>query len=45
MTLSYDASGNLTGDGTWTFAYDAENKLISANKSGTAASSGARARR
>ena len=32
VTLAYDASGNLTGDGTWTFAYDAENKLRTAVK-------------
>ncbi len=38
VTLSYDANGNLTGDGTWTFAFDAENKMTSANKSGTAVS-------
>jgi RHS repeat-associated protein len=29
-TLTYDANGNLTSDGTWTYAYDAENKLITA---------------
>jgi RHS repeat-associated protein len=28
-TFSYDLRGNLTGDGTWTFGYDAENHLIS----------------
>lgn len=38
VTLAYDASGNLTGDGTWDFAFDAENKLVTAAKSGTAAS-------
>lgn len=38
VTLAYDASGNLTGDGTWTFAYDAENKLRTAAKAGTSAS-------
>ena len=37
VTLGYDASGNLTGDGTWSFAYDAENKMTSATKSGTTA--------
>ena len=37
VTLSYDASGNLTGDGTWSFAFDAENKMTSATKSGTTA--------
>lgn len=35
---SYDANLNLTADGTWTFAYDSENRLLSANKAGTAAS-------
>ena len=28
-TLTYDASGNLTGDGTLTFTWDAENGLLS----------------
>jgi RHS repeat-associated protein len=37
VTLAYDASGNLSGDGTWTFAYDAENKMTSATKTGTTA--------
>ena len=32
--LSYDANGNLTSDGTNTFAYDAENKLVSASTAG-----------
>ena len=36
-TLTYDDNGNLTGDGTWTFAYDAENRLTSASTSGTTA--------
>jgi RHS repeat-associated protein len=26
---SYDADGNMTQDGTWTYAYDGENRLIS----------------
>jgi len=29
---SYDCNGNLTGDGTWAYAYDPENRLITANK-------------
>ncbi|MBG6119003.1 MULTISPECIES: RHS repeat domain-containing protein [unclassified Sphingobium] len=29
-SFSYDANGNLTGDGSTTFVYDAENRLISA---------------
>ncbi|MBI3677515.1 MAG: RHS repeat protein, partial [Proteobacteria bacterium] len=33
-TLSYDTRGNLTGDGTWTYAFDAENRLLTANKAG-----------
>lgn len=35
--LTYDDNGNLTGDGIWTFAYDAENRLISASKAGITA--------
>jgi RHS repeat-associated protein len=38
VSIAYDANGNLTGDGTWTFAYDAENKLRTAVKPGTTAS-------
>ena len=26
----YDADGNMTGDGTFAYAYDAENRLVSA---------------
>jgi YD repeat-containing protein len=33
-TLGYDANGNLTSDGTNTFAYDSENKLASATTAG-----------
>jgi YD repeat-containing protein len=33
-TFSYDANGNLTGDGTNTYGYDAENRLIGASTSG-----------
>ncbi|HEY1632399.1 MAG TPA: RHS repeat-associated core domain-containing protein [Rhizomicrobium sp.] len=29
---SYDCNGNLTGDGTWTYSYDPENRLITAAK-------------
>lgn len=32
---SYNNSGCLTGDGTWTFTYDTENHLLTANKTGT----------
>jgi RHS repeat-associated protein len=35
--FTYDARGNLTGDGTWTYGYDTENRLISATSSSTAA--------
>ena len=35
--MSYDANGNLTGDGTWSYGYDLDNRLKSANKNGTAA--------
>ena len=33
-TLTHDAKGNLTGDGVWTYAFDADNKLKSAIKTG-----------
>lgn len=33
-TLTHDARGNLTGDGVWTYAFDADNKLKSATKTG-----------
>jgi RHS repeat-associated protein len=32
--FSYDANGNLTGDGVWTFSYDTENHLLGATKAG-----------
>ncbi len=35
--LSYDCNGNLTFDGTYTFTYDAENRLLTVSKSGLAA--------
>src|SRR5450756_968333 len=35
---SYDGNGNLTSDGTFTFGYDAENRLTSANGAGNTAS-------
>ena len=38
VPLSYDAKGNLTGDGVWTYAYDPGNRLKSATRSGTTAS-------
>jgi RHS repeat-associated protein len=36
--LSYDANANLASDGTWTYAYDPENWLLTASKTGTSAS-------
>jgi YD repeat-containing protein len=35
-TLAYDNNGNLTGDGSWTYGYDVDNRLISASRSGLA---------
>lgn len=32
QVFSYDCNGNLTGDGTWTFGYDPENRLMTASK-------------
>ena len=37
VTYSYDGNGNLTGDGVTAYAYDAENRLLSATKTGVAA--------
>ena len=37
-TLGYDTNGNLTGDGTWTYAYNLDNRLKSASKTGVSAS-------
>jgi RHS repeat-associated protein len=37
-TPTYDGNGNLTGDGTFSFGYDAENRLVSGSASGTTAS-------
>lgn len=34
-TLSYDNNGNMTSDGTTTFTYDAENRLLTASKNNT----------
>lgn len=38
VSYSYSTTGNLTGDGTWTFGYSVENMLTSATKTGTSAS-------
>lgn len=35
-TFSYDANGNLTGDGTNNYVYDVENRLVSASGATTA---------
>jgi len=35
-TPTYDANGNLTSDGTHTYGYDAENRLVSASGAGDA---------
>ncbi len=34
-TPTYDANGNLTSDGTHTYGYDSENRLVSASGAGT----------
>jgi len=39
-TLSYDANGNLGGDGVWTYTYNLDNQLTAANKTGSANSLG-----
>jgi hypothetical protein len=39
VTLPYDASGNLTGDGgAWSYTYGAENRMTTASATGTSAS-------
>ena len=37
LAPTYDANGNLTGDGTFTFGYDAESRLTSASGAGNSA--------
>ncbi len=34
--FSYDQNGNLTDDGTWTYLYDVENRLVEMRHKGTA---------
>ncbi len=34
----YDGNANLKSDGTWTYTFDTENHLLTANKTGTSAS-------
>ncbi|WP_415203103.1 RHS repeat-associated core domain-containing protein [Pseudorhodoferax sp.] len=36
-TVTHDANGNLTGDGSWTYTYDLDNRLKSANRASPAA--------
>jgi hypothetical protein len=36
-TINHDANGNLTGDGTWSYGYDQNNRLRTATKAGTSA--------
>jgi RHS repeat-associated protein len=38
VAISYDANGNLRSDGTWTYGYNSENRLSTANKVGLSAS-------
>jgi YD repeat-containing protein len=38
VTPGYDSNGNLTSEGTFTFGYDAESRLISASGAGNSAS-------
>ena len=35
--VTHDANGNLTGDGTWSYGYDQNNRLRTATKAGTSA--------
>jgi RHS repeat-associated protein len=35
--VSYDLNGNLTGDGTWTYGYDLDNRMKTASGAGTTA--------
>ena len=37
VPIGYDPNGNLTSDGSFTYAYDAENRLITASGNGVAA--------
>jgi RHS repeat-associated protein len=38
ISYAYDPKGNLTSDGTFAYSYDAENRLLTAAKSGLSAS-------
>ena len=35
--MGYDANGNLTSDGTWSYGYDLDNRLRTASRTGNAA--------
>ena len=37
VAITHDANGNLSGDGTWTYGYDLDNRLTSASRAGLAA--------
>lgn len=37
VAITHDANGNLVSDGTWTYGYDLDNRLISAARTGLAA--------
>ena len=39
-TYSYDSDGNLAGDGVWAYGHDAQGRLVSATRPGTAISLG-----
>lgn len=45
FTPSYDLDGNLTSDGEWDYTYDAENRLIKAQRTTAAQNAGAPYRR
>ena len=38
--MTYDLDGNLTGDGSWSYTYDAENRLKQIQTSANALSAG-----
>jgi RHS repeat-associated protein len=40
QAFTYDLDGNMTGDGVWTYAYDAENRLISMARTPAAVTAG-----
>lgn len=40
QAFTYDLDGNMTGDGVWTYAYDAENRLVSMARTPAAVTAG-----